>query len=95
MPIQATEYGLFRWIRWQRSITDSYAYLQNPMNAIDPDGRQVNSSTNTCTTITYLLQSNLQQISDQDLANAINKSVDNTINTLKNEIHSSAVTKHT
>ena len=69
-------------------------YMGNPMNAIDPDGRQGIPLPIPVPLLPIYYNPPASKISDQDLANAINKSVDNTINTLKNGLILSAATAY-
>ncbi len=69
-------------------------YMGNPMNAIDPDGRQGIPLPIPVPLLPIYYNPPASKISDQDLANTINKSVDNTINTLKNGFILSAVTAY-
>ena len=64
------------------------------MRIIDPDGRQGIPLPIPVPPLPIYYNPSASKISDQDLANAINKSVDNTINTLKNGLILSAVTAY-
>ncbi len=64
------------------------------MRIIDPDGRQGIPLPIPVPPLPIYYNPSASKISDQDLANAINKSVDNTINTLKNGLILSAATAY-